>query len=943
MLRNLRLPQLVAAVAAAGLCLSAAYAVPSYVPDVNSPINSPDGGVGLGAALALIDAQLPGIKRLDYLPLDPGPAAGQPAAKPTKAEFIAAVIAAAQASNDVSVRASIVKAALSAGGNPAYGYSVTSDVVRGVLKDYLDDIGGTTYSAAGATAIVQAALEVNNGKSKDVIKGAILAIGDTGTSTQELDSGTIAAGGFDTQSALANDVPTKASALIVGLAETLIKTMKPSGPSAAPTGGFATADLQANINAAATALIDELELQGATFLLNDATEGLVKGARVTLKSSGTGGTLQATYAAIHAATAPDAVSQAHAFAGILRTIKITEGDNQTSVKAAFAGPTGAVTDAVFAGYFEVFAIPSNDLPGRIAKVVQLAQGTPAQAANFVLGATYLLPAIGAPAIAGAIQYAPDIASKQAMLAGVARAAHTKASKAAGAAVASTTVGGLSTTDALAAALPNVPVLYSGAVVKEITKAAPGATTASIVTDAINALEGAAANRPEDNFKGGIIDIVAEVIKLRGKTDMAAIITAGIGAADAGTGDREAVAAAVGRGNYKVNNSGALATALAGDSPANIASALKAEEIARLAKTNTKAALTLAQNELNVAPSSNLGAIVLGAGSVDKKLVNVLVAGALRAGGAGLTSGDKALLLAQAKSVNKTAEADVQLAYDVANLVLGDPDELFDITANMALKNPKSVATVATAAAAAAPGYAHNVARAAAFRAGASQIAKIPAAVLQGAGMNVNLADNPAAVAAVGAAFLLGINDAQHVTATRDKFMAAGVTALVKASMVIGDSGTGFRGVNLATGAAPTAADQPSYGSAGAVTGLTSIVTAPTDATPNALLTLVLKAAGKAVGHTTGKSQMTVIGQAAAQAFFFVTGAASPAAINAIALAITNGAFNTTGGSPNAAILAAANAGAAEAALGNYGAGAAGVLNYTVFNFTNSHVTSVINF
>ena len=941
MLRNLRLPQLVAAVAAAGLCLSAAYAVPSYTPDVNSPINSPDGGVGLGAALALIDAQLPGIKRLDYLPLDPGPAAGQPAAKPTKAEFIAAVIAAAQASNDVSVRASIVKAALSVGGNPAYGYSVTSDVVRGVLKDYLDDIGGTTYSAAGATAIVQAALEVNNGKSKDVVKGAILAIGDTGTSAQELDSGTIAAGGFDTQSALANDVPTKASALIVGLAETLIKTMKPSGPSAAPTGGFATADLQANINAAATALIDELELQGATFLLNDATEGLVKGARVTLKSSGTGGTLQATYTAIHAATAPDAISQAHAFAGILRTIKITEGDNQTSVKAAFAGPTGAVTDAVFAGYFEVFAIPSNDLPGRIAKVVQLSQATPAQAANFVLGATYLLPAIGAPAIAGAIQYAPDVASKQAMLAGVARAAHTKASKAAGAAVASTTVGGLSTTDALAAALPNVPVLYSGAVVKEITKAAPGATTASIVGDAINALEGAAANRPEDNFKGGIIDVVSEVIKLRGKTDMAAIITAGIGAADAGTGDREAVAAAVGRGNYKVNNSAALATALGADPGA--ASVLKAEEIARLAKTNTKAALTLAQNELKVAPSSNLGAIVLGAGSVDKKLVNVLIAGALRAGGAGLTSGDKALLLAQAKSVNKTGEADVQLAFDVASLVLNDPDELFDITANMALKNPKSVATVAAAASAAAPGYIHNVARAAAFRAGASQIAKIPAAVLQGGGMNVNLADNPAAVAAVGAAIVLGINDAQHIPATRDKFTAAAVTALVKASMTIGDSGTGFRGVNLATGAAPTAADQPAYQSAGAVTGLTSIATAPTDATPNPLLTLILKAAGKAVGHTAGKSQMTVIGQAAAQAFFFVTGAASPAAINAIALAITNGAFNTTGGLPNTAILAAANAGAAEAALGNYGAGAAGVLNYTVFNFTNSHVTSVINF
>jgi hypothetical protein len=930
-LRKLSLSNLVAAVAAAGLSLSAAYAAPSYSPDVNSPINTPDGGVDLSAGLSLINAQLTGTETL-ILPAVNG---GVGFTKPTKPHFLAAVRAAAALAASDADKAAIVRSALFAG--PAYGAAVTKDVVRQVLGDYLASAG---YSQAGAILILDAALTVNNGKSNDVMAGAILAIGDSAP-VNEAEADEYAAGALAKVGALSDDQPKKVVSLIEGLAEQAIKNMK---ANSAGTTGFNAATLQATVNTTAAALIDGVEATGSVALLSNVAKGIVKGSKA-LASNGV--TLAPVYAAISAATAANADSQSFAFVGVARTIVGTLVTEQDSASLAF-GNTASII-ATKKGYFDVANSVSS---ARVSTLTTLVTGDPANAAHYITGAVSIVSAIAGPGVAATIALAPDNATKIAMVAAASRASNSQAAKAAGAAAGA--AGGLSVGDALSAALSNTPAIFAGSVAKEVTKAKPTATEAELVTASIDALEAAASVHPEDNFKAGIIDVIAEISKIR-KTapQLTNIIAAGIGALPAGSGYAEAVAVAIGRQDKAGSHAAALTAALTGigASSEEVASVLKADEVAKAAKTNTKGALNLAQTEMRTGPVANLGGILLAAGAVDKKLTNVLLANALRLGNGSLTTPQKQQLLAHAKSVNKSLEGDTQLAYNVATLVLADPDNdnLFEIVDHAALINPKGVATVATAAAAAAPKYAHYVARAAAFRAGTANIAKVPLAVIQGADMNSNLTSNPSAVAAISAAFICGIKDAKATTLIENKMLTAGMTAMVKAAMGIGDKGTAhagttppsgtFASVNVVTGILG-ASDQPEYGSAAAVTGLTSILSNLGDALPSAALIAALTGAGKAVGKA-ANNQSTVIAQAAMQAFVFVTGTSSNAARDAIVAAIVAGS-----GAGSGPILAAANAGRTQALIGgpgNYGAGAAGVVNYAHFNCNNGPVTDIAGF
>lgn len=931
-LRKLSLSNLVAAVAAAGLSLSAAYAAPSYSPDVNSPINTPDGGVDLSAGLSAINAQFTGTATL-ILPLANGPIG---ATKPTKPQYLAAVRAAAAAAASDADKAAVVRSALFAG--PAYGAAVTKDVVRQVMADYVASGG---YSQAGAISILNGALTVNNGKSNDVMAGLILAIGDAGIAF-EAETDELASGALTKVGALSDDQAKKATSLIEGVAEQAIKNMK---ANAGGTTGFDLLAMQSTVNATAAALVDAVEATGSVALLSNVVKGVVKGSKA-LASNGV--TLAPVYAAISAATAANADSQSFAFVGVCRTIVGTLVSEQDAASAAF-GNTASIL-ATKKGYFDIANTASS---GRVTALSGLIQADPANAAHYITGAVSIVSALAGPGIASSIQYAPDNATKIAMVVAASRASNSQAAKAAGAAAAATTTGAISVGDALTAALSNTPSLFAGAVAKEVTKAKPTATEAELVTASIDALEAAAAVRPEDNFKAGIIDVIAEISKIRKLgPQLTNIIAAGIGALPAGSGYAEAVAVAIGRQDKAGSHGAALTAALTGigASAAEIASVLKADEVAKAAKTNTKAALNIAQTEMRTGPVTNLGGILLAAAAVDKKLTNVLLANALRLGNGTLTSGDKTLLLNHAKSANKAAEPDVQLAYDVATLVLADPDNdnLFEIVDHETLINPKGVATVATAAAAAAPKYAHYVARAAAFRAGAN-VAKVPLAVIQGADMNSNLTSNPSAVAAISAAFICGIKDAKNLTAIENKFMTAGMTAMVKAVIGIGDKGTAqvgttppsgtFASVNVDTGVLG-ASDQPEYGSAAAVTGLTSILSNLGDTLPSAALIAALTGAGKAVGKA-AHNQSTVIAQAAMQAFVFVTGTSSNAARDAIVAAIVAGS-----GAGSGPILAAANAGRSQALIGgpgNYGAGAAGVVNYAHFNCNNGPVTDIAGF
>ena len=355
-------------------------------------------------------------------------------------------------------------------------------------------------------------------------------------------------------------------------------------------------------------------------------------------------------------------------------------------------------------------------------------------------------------------------------------------------------------------------------------------------------------------------------------------------------------------------------------------------------------------------------------------MNVLLASALRKGNGVFDTSQKAQLLAHAKSLNKALESETQLTFDVATKVLETPDELFDIVDHESIKNPKLVNIVAGAAAAAAPQYAHYVARAAASRSSVLEIAQVPLAIFEGADMNASIADNPAATSAIAAAFVLGMKDQKQHSVVQEKTYIAGMTALVKAAMTFGNKGQlataaiaakkatattpailavpafpirgTFRGVNLATGAAPTAADQYEYGSAAAVTGATSILSNEGDLLPSTALLAVLKGAGAAVGKGVG-SQMTVIAQAAMQAFIWVTKISdlTNEARDAIVNAIATGAklIPITDEAKRVAIQLAADNGKAEAVALNYGAGAAGVLNYAHVNSNNSPVTDISGF
>jgi hypothetical protein len=824
------------------------------------------------------------------------------------------------------------------GSNSAYNYAVTKDIVRQVLGDYLQD---GAYSQAGAIQILDAAVSTNLGKTKDLTTGAILAIGDVGTPAQETDVDELVTGVYSGTLPLSLDSATKAAALIQDLADVAVKNMK---ANTAGTTGFAAATMQARVNDISATLLGEIQASGANALLDDAVKGIVKGSKSLVAN---GVTLAATYAAISSSVSSDALSQAHAIAGIARTIKGDDLAARSEALTSFNGVStaDATNSAVFDGYFNSVNDP--------VVLTNLVTADPTHAEYIVLGAASLWPALSDGGVQAVVAGVPSLTlqQKKDIVSYVARAQNSKASKAAGAAV---RAGGLTAQEALAAALPHTLSVYAASVVKQVIKDAPTVTAADIVTATIDTLEGAAAAKPEDDFKKAIATSITEVIKAK-KADASNILAAGVAALANGSGYREAVAAAVGANDNKVSTAhiDALTTALttAGASPEEIASVLKAEQVARLAKTNKAGALNLAQTEMRTGPATNLGAVLLGAGIVDKTLVNVLLAGALR-NGTSLSSGDKSLLLAHAKSVNLAAEGDVQLAYDVASQVLADKDELFDIVDHRTLMAPKSAATIATAAAAAAPEYAHFVAHASGFRADKANIAKIPAAVIRGADMNSNTDENPSALAAIAAGFVCGIKEQKQIAATEEKMLAAGVTALVKAAMGY-DKGLiaskanptpsgSFRSVNITTGAAPTAANQPEYSSAGAVTGITSILSNVGDTAPSASLLIALRAAGKAVGKATN-SQMTVIAQAAAQAAILVSGSAGYNVL-AIADAIYKGAFNVTTAIPvGHPIAIAAQAGASEAALGNKGAGALGVLNYAHFNCQNSPVTDISNF
>ena len=943
-LQKFRLSNIVAAVAIAGLSLSAAYAVPNYTPDAATPTLAGDGGANLGFGLSLIEAQLPPGVTLVLPGVNDTPSG----VKPTKDQFKAAVLAAAAVAATDADKAAVVRSALFIGANKQINISVPKDIVRGVLAAYLP-----TGSVAGAQMILNAALSVNNGKTNDVVAATILAIGDAGSGF-ESSTDDIAEGTFTTVAGLSVDQPLKAIALVKGMAENLIKNTK---TNAGGTIGYNAATMTANVTEAITDLMAIVVSSNSKFLTAAAAHGAIQGI-APINGLVTGNVAYlAAFNAVAAGVGANPENRLHALAGAIRPLKITQSSLYDDAKAAFGN--ASATNALVAGYLAVQS-DTGDNASRVAALLAAngpyvgASNDPANAVSYAIAAASANGAYG-PLAVTALYGVGGVTTPQktAILANVSRIQPLQAPKAAAAAV----TAGLAATTALEAAIPNTYASQVYNVTKEVAKAATSTTADVLATAAINAAETTLAANPENDHKSAVVDIIGALIATR-KLEIPVITTAAFAAADAGTGTREQVAAALGRGDNKVVHSTAGSTmmlAIAGYSTAEQNSVLAAERVARLAKSNGKTALNVALAEIRTVDITSLGGVIVGAGSTNNKLVNVVLTSALRQGYGTLTTNDEARLLRLAKAVNKKGELDVQLAFDTAKLVLADTDELYDIVHNQSVKYQKSVATVAGAAAAAAPGFAHFVARAAGKNAGTANAGLIATAIVDGADMHRTDANNPGAMAAITAGMMSGIFDQKNpVSADVEKMYVGAIKALIKTALINGNKGTAwdklipptgtFRGVSLDAGqfgSGAIATGQPELGSAAVVTGAVSVHTTPASTAPSPMLIAILKAAGLAV-KSTAHSQAAALAQAAGQAVSWITaGAAGTPYLTALAQAIYTGATGSTSAIPtNHPIYLAALAGKSEYQLGYKGAGAAGVLDYGHFNFNNSPVTDI---
>lgn len=937
---NRHLFTLFASAAFSGFSLSHVYAVPNYIPDSASPVgsvaNSQDGGVGLSYGLGLINDQL-----VSATLAIPASGVGLPSA--TKDQFNEAFVLAFQSAGSIEDKVAIMSAAVH---YAPVVKSTTLLLVQKAMNVYLVD---GDYSEEGALSILSGALGTESGSSADVIKGLILAVGEFGDEFQEAATGSLAAGLYvESFERTGYDDAVNAGKLVGAFAEAAVKSVVKPGAK-----GYSPESFSGAVNSVAYELVRAVLESNSDLVLSDVSTGVMKGYKALLATKLVG--YSDGFQSISSALADASLGQrASAVLGASKVFAASDTVNFELLKAAFDSvpETNAVADG-----FKATLGNTGGAASRVAGFTTYASANPLLAPYYALGAVGASAALSPAIVTAGMGSLSNTETKSLLLEVLSREVPEQAAKSSAAAVSA--VGGLSAEQALNASLPNAISLYSGSIVKEVAKVSPATSTSLLASTVINALTSAPAVGPEDDFKSGVIDGISEIMKLRkGSGDFTSIINSGIAAGYGTSMVCEAVAVAIGRGDAKVDHSAVLTEALIsqGASSDEIQSVLLAERVSRISVVS-KAPIKTTLAEIRNAPISSLAAAVLAGGAVDEASTPIFLAAALRQGWGSASYEQNLDILKSAKSVSKKLEDDIQIAYETAEKVLADSDQLFEIVSNQTIKFPKRGVVVAAAAAAAAPGYANFVARAAGFRATTATVGKLPAAIFDAADMDANLNSNPSAAAAISAGFVSGIIDQKQSAVNQEKLLAAVVFALVKEASSYGFKGTpkvgttpasgGFRTVDILTGAAPTSSTGAEYGTAAAVTGATSVLSNTGDNGLFALnnsspLYVMLRAAGKAVGKAVG-SQMTVIAQAAAQAAVWVSGVGAIYDVSNIAIAISQGAFNTTSLIPDSRILEAANSGKAEALLGFKGAGAAGVVDYAHFNTNNSPVTDISNF
>jgi len=945
-LSNHRLTKFVAAAALAGISFASAYAAPNYVTPVNSPIDTTS-LVSVSAPLNNFNGYLSAIQAK----LDLNAVTGDTVRTPNlgggvavkDADFVAAVAAAVAA--DTAHAAEIVSAGV--------------QFKPGKAKDILKAVA--TGSPSVAPAAVAAAALVYSDKAADIATGAILGLiasSPSGANNGQMD---------DAASAIVNS---STRALIEKVAKAAVSATKGSLPvTTGPTSQQAVRAKEVAGKLLDAFLTDAASSNGELYL-DDIGRGAVAGISgfpVGNVSASDIATEMLGKFASHGALNTEYNVTALAM-GILNSSIINglDGNGFVAVQAAIDAATTFDT-GVDAGAKVQKYLREQALLGRTDSQLITDYQSKLTTADydhiyaFITGASQFKIAL-APSFVTASFTDTDKpagaaftnAMKQDIVRGATTANFGNVSQVVTNAI--TATGGLAPNLAVAAAIPAATDLESGLAVTAAIK--NGSGTPLSTSDAQGVLSAAITAAVTAGYQRALPDIALAAAKARKDIDNELVTTAVTGVPN---GWEEAVAAHIIANNPNDavpsslnNNKQAAINAATGKLGADVSSVTLAVELAIRAKASAKTVFDDAIASLNgatvainttVSGAAKPRAVIFGAsaGAGNADQVVPLLAAAMRLKSGGDTDAD---LLNYAISLNKKSEALIRAGFETAQDVIANPDNLFDAVDHKILTNPEAYLEITQAAVAARPEYAHYAARAAAFRT-PDKVQNIATSAIQFANMRTNGADDPAAVAAISAATVLGLKDSQSTKQTA--LMTAAITGLVKGCLLFtnnyGPSGkddtNGLQGNTAtfpeATGTGATVANvtlKRSKGTAAVLTGAIAQLQAEGATTLNALSTVAITAAGKAM-----KNHALAFAQAAGAAAQAVAAAGSATFTDfaGIAAALVAAGITDTG------FANAAQVGAAQYTANIYGAGAAGIRNYAHHSGLNAPVTSLFNF
>ncbi len=936
-----------AAAAIAGISFTAAFAVPTYVPPVDSPLDIP--AVALNSESALLDAfngyldniqaALPSGRTL-RMP-NVGNTLPTPIA-PLPVEFYAAV-----------------NVAIALDGSHAYEIAAAAiQYLPGKMGNIVFEIAKNNPTKAADA--VRAGADVLPGKSPDAASNAI--------------KGLLVASASNTPADMASAADDAINAGTKELLEKVAKAAVSTTKKAVAQGLAATAVANAMVDA-----VVQLSLTtNAHLYIDDIARGAVAGVKgfIGINRNALAASM---IARLDGTALENEKDVANFVAGVFASSDAVVGDAAGPGGISHVGDTAA--NSVRAALVAEPSVGAAyvDAINTVAKVNKAIRGQ----IDFATRIAAFKSAVGVTeanhlyaAVSGAVQavkgMAPDFVEaaftdldsgtlgltvKKDIIAAAVTSNSAAEGKIVLKAVSLTGTNTISAVDAVTAAIPAGTEFFAGSSLAGLVKAQINTAAAEAVLHAaILAANGA-------GYQKALGDIALGAVK-GNKTFGAGLIAKAV--TDVTGGWEECVAATI-----------------AANDPANTNLLLSAQTAASAKGVGVSASVTLAiqyaqRAKGKDAPGSigaktiyddavkNLAdhpsearAAIFGAGAANPKIAVPLLAAALRNLKDNGTGPSAAQLLDYATSLSKKTASATQLAFETAQDALNSVDNLSDMLDHKLLTNPAAALDIATAAAAARPEYAHCVARIAGFR--SSKVAgKIATAIVQFAQMRKTDANNPAAMAAIAEGMVLGIKDAKKGTAEAG-LIAAAVGGFVKGVRTFSsfsdkldpDFKSGLVGNTAdfaqADGTTATIAGgtvlRRAKGTAGVVTGA---VTALQDLGALAADLSALSAVAIKAAYNASKDHQLAIAQAAAQACGFVAilegqTFGDQADIDAIVVA--------AGGAPGGgAIENAVRVGLAQVAINYAGAGAAGTGGSGLYAHhsglstgVNAPVTDISNF